>query len=101
MAHNVLDGTRAPVGYIQTADLSTATGLTIPTNARTAIIQAIGNDVAWRDDGTDAAHTAAGTAGGMLLAAGDSFYYTGDLSKLSLIEAVDASTAYCNVAFYR
>lgn len=101
MAQNVLDGTRKPLGYVQTADLSSAANLSPPAGARTAIIQAIGNDVAWRDDGTDAAHTAAGTAGGMLLAAGDSFYYTGSLENISLIEAVDASTAYCNVSYYR
>jgi len=101
MAMNVMDGARIPVGYIQTADLSTAAGLTVPANARVAIIQAIGNDVAWRDDGTDAAHTAAGTAGGMLLAAGDSFFYTGDLHKFTAIEAVAASTAYLNIAYYK
>ena len=101
MATNVLDATRKPVGYAQTADLSTAVNLSPPANARTAIIQAIGNDVSWRDDGTAAANTAAGTAGGMLLAAGDSFYYTGDLEAISLIEAVAASTAYVNVSYYK
>ena len=101
MGSNVLDGNRIPVGYEQTADLSAATGLTIPANARVAIIQAIGDDVAWRDDGTDAAHTAAGTAGGMLLAAGESFLYVGSLEQLSLIEAVDAATAYCNISYYK
>jgi len=101
MGMNVIDGTRKPLGYAQTADLSTAVNLSPPANARTAIIQAIGNDVSWRDDGTAAAVTAGGTAGGMLLAAGDSFYYTGDLEKLSLIEAVAASTAYVNVSYYK
>ena len=101
MGMNVIDGTRKPLGYAQTADLSTAVNLSPPANARTAIIQAIGNDVSWRDDGTAASATAGGTAGGMLLAAGDSFYYTGDLEKISLIEAVSASTAYVNVSYYR
>ena len=101
MGMNVIDGTRKPLGYAQTADLSTAVNLSPPANARTAIVQAFGNDVSWRDDGTAAAVTAGGTAGGMLLAAGDSFYYTGDLTKLSLIEAVAASTAYVNVSYYK
>lgn len=101
MAMNVVDGARKPVGYQQTDDLSTANaGLVIPANARVAIIQAIGNDISWRDDGTAASATAAGTEGGMLLAAGDSILYTGDLSKLSLIEAVAASTAYANISYY-
>ena len=101
MGMNVFDATRKPLGYVQTADLSTAVNLSPPANARTAVVQAIGNDVSWRDDGTAAANTAAGTAGGMLLAAGDSFYYTGDLEKISLIEAVAASTAYANISYYR
>ena len=101
MGMNVIDGTRKPVGYVQTADLSTAANLSPPANARVAIIQAIGNDVSWRDDGTAAAVTAAGTAGGMLLAAGDSLLYVGNLEALSLIEAVADSTAYANVSFYK
>jgi hypothetical protein len=101
MGMNVLDGTRIPVGYEQSADASTIQTLTIPTNARVAIIQAIDNGISWRDDGTDAGVTAGGTAGGMLLAAGDSFLYVGDLSKFTFIEAVSASTAYLNIAYYK
>lgn len=98
---NVFDAIRKPLGYIQTADLSTAQSLTVPNNAKIAIVQAIDNDISWRDDGTAAANTAGGIAGGMLLAAGDSFLYIGDLQKLSLIEAVNGSTAYANVTFYK
>ena len=101
MGMNVIDGTRKPVGYAQTADLSTAVNLSPPANARVAIIQAIDNDVSWRDDGTAAAVTAGGTAGGMVLAAGDSLLYVGDLEALSLIEAVADSTAYVNVSYYK
>ena len=101
MGTNVLDGTRQPVGYEQTVDLSTAQTLTIPANARVAIIQAVDNDVSWRDDGTNAGVTAGGTAGGMLLAAGSSFLYVGNLHALTLIEAVSTSTAYCNIAYYK
>ena len=101
MAMSIKDANLKPAGYIQTADLSTAASLTIPTNARVAIVQAIGNDISWRDDGTAAANTAAGTAGGMLLTASESFLYVGQLENLSLIEAVSGSTAYANVSFYK
>ena len=100
MAMNVLDGTRIPVGFDRSVDVSTANlGITIPATARVAIIQAVLNDINWRDDGTAAAVTA-GT-GGMLLAAGDSFLYVGDLSKLSIIEAVAAATAGVNISYYK
>ncbi len=97
----VVDGYSPPLGNYQTADLSTAVGApSIPTGAKTAIIQAIDNDVSWRDDGTTATNTSGGSFGGMLLAAGDSFKYTGDLTALSFIEAVSTSTAYINIAYY-
>ena len=101
MGTNVLDGTRQPVGYEQTADLSTAQSLTIPANARVAIIQAVDNSVSWRDDGTDATATAGGSGGGMLLASGSSFLYVGNLHALSLIEAGAGSTAYANIMYYK
>ena len=101
MSMNVLDGNRIPVGYEQSADLSTVQTLTIPTNARAALIQAIDNDVSWRDDGTNAGVSAGGTAGGMILASGDSFLYIGQLEKFTAIEAVAASTAYINVSYYK
>ena len=101
MSMAIKDANLKPAGYIQSADLSTAASLTIPANARVAIIQAIGNDVCWRDDGTDAANTAGGTAGGMVLATGESFLYVGQLELLSLIEAANGSTAYANVSFYK
>jgi len=101
MGNNVVDGTRIPAGYEQTADLSTVQTLTVPANARVALIQAIDNDVSWRDDGTNAGVTAGGTAGGMLLAAGTSILYVGNLHALTLIEAVSTSTAYANIAYYK
>ena len=101
MAMNTKDANLIPVGYSQTADLSTAVSLTVPANARTAIIQAVDNDISWRDDGTAATNSAGGSGGGMILAAGDSFWDIGELGNLSLIEAVSGSTAYANVAFYK
>jgi hypothetical protein len=99
---NVLDGTRKPLGQVQTADLSSAVGVgTIPANAKVALIQAQDNDVSWRDDGTAASASIGGTFGGMVLAAGDTILYTGDLNALSFFEAVADATAYVNISFYK
>ena len=94
---NVRDGTRRAVGYQHIADCSAATGLTIPAGAKVAIIQAHTEDIRWRDDGTD---PAAAITGGMLLAADDSFLYTGQLEKIKFIEAAAAATAGVNVSYY-
>lgn len=101
---NVSDATRSPAGQYQSADLSTAVaapGLTSALKAKVAIIQAIGNTIAWRDDGTTATNSSGGSFGGMILAAGESFLYVGSVEKLSFIEAVSGSTAYVNVAYYK
>lgn len=99
--NRIADANLEPVGYQQTSDLSTANaGVSVPATARVAIIQAVDNDISWRDDGTAATATSGGSGGGMVLAAGDSFLYVGDLDKLSMIEAVAASTAYANIAYY-
>ncbi len=94
----VHEGNLTPKGFERSTDVSAVFTLTVPTGARVALIQAVDNDVNWRDDGTNAAVTA-GT-GGMLLAAGDSFLYTGDLSAFTAIEAVAASTAGVHVSYY-
>ena len=100
MGMNVIDGTRIPVGFDRSIDVSTSNlGITIPATARVAIIQAVLNDINWRDDGTAAAATA--STGGMLLQAGASFLYVGDLTKLSIIEAVADSTAGVNISYYK
>jgi hypothetical protein len=87
MGMNVVDGTRIVAGseYIAAgADLlDPAVNLTIPENARVAIIQAGTDDLRWTDDGsTDPSATV-----GMLLAAGDSFLYVGELIKVKLFSA--------------
>lgn len=99
---NVRDGTRLAVGYVHIADVSTAGniasfGTAIPEGARVAIIQGHTADVRWRDDGTSPAKA---ITGGMLLAADDSFLYTGELSKLEFVEAANAVTAGVNISFY-
>lgn len=82
------------VGYQQITTLTTATALTIPTGAQFAIVQAEGQDVRWRDDGVDPTATV-----GMILAAGDSMQFLGDLDLVRFIEATAGATL--NVSFYK
>lgn len=91
----VTDGDRKPLGYEQIADVggSPVSTLTVPAGARVAIIQATGQNVRWRDDGTAPSATV-----GIQLAAGDSFLYVGKLSALQFIE--EAAGGILNVSYY-
>ena len=80
-------------GYQQITNLSAATGLTIPVGATVALIQAETQDVRWRDDGT------APTASvGMIIGAGTTLPYTGNLSAIMLIQAT--ASAKLNISYY-
>jgi hypothetical protein len=91
------------LGYVQITGLSgagtlpalaAAAGVTIPQQARMALIAVSVQGVRWRDDG------GAPTASiGMPRAAGQEFAYTGDLSALQLIQ--QASGAVLDVSFYK
>lgn len=70
--------------------LATGTALTIPDDVQAAVIQAEGGDVRYRDDGT-----APDANTGMLLAAGASMFYVGDLSTLQF-----AGAGTLNVLYY-
>lgn len=81
-------------GYLQVTSLSTAAGLTVPSNASWALIQAQDQAVRWRDDGTNPT-----TSVGMYLAAGDTLTYDGtNLANLKFIEVT--ASAKLNVSFY-
>jgi hypothetical protein len=80
-------------GYLQITSLSTATGLSIPKGALVALIQAETTDVRWRDDGTDPTASV-----GMLIGAGTTLAYTGDLNEISFIQA--SASATLNISFY-
>jgi len=91
----------SPFGYQQITSLSTsvAVALTVPapTNAvpaTLALIQAETQDVRWRDDSTDPTSSV-----GMVLAAGETLPYTGDLSKLKFIGTTAGATL--NISYYR
>jgi hypothetical protein len=90
----VIDGYLEPAGFLAVADLSAAAELTVPPDAKLALIQAEGEDVRWRDDGTDPTDSA-----GMLLEAGQTLVYNGNLQAIRLIEATASATL--NVSFYK
>lgn len=82
-------------GYKRVAGTGSAFAMpAIPPGARRAIIQAEGQALRWRDDGTD---PTPGT--GMTIPAGGELRYDGaDMSALKLIAA--ASGAVANISYY-
>lgn len=73
--------------------LSSSKSLTVPANAKTALLKVETQPVRWRDDGTDPT-----TTDGMLLDVGEEFWYTGDLAEIEFIET--ASSAVLHVSYY-
>lgn len=80
------------VGFQQIAVLTTAQSLTVPRDARAALIQTETQPVRWRDDGTNPT-----AAIGMRLIVGETLYYDGELSKLRVIE--EAASAKINITY--
>ena len=86
-----------PNGFQTISDVSTATGLTVPASSTKCLIQADGEAVNWRDDGTS---PTVGAGGGFTLQAGDSMLYVADLDAIELIEAASGVTARVNIVYY-
>lgn len=80
--------------YAQVTNLSSAVPLPKATSGRKALIQALTQNVRWRADGVNPTSTV-----GMQLAAGKSFEFAGDLTKLRFIE--EAVSAELNVTVFR
>jgi hypothetical protein len=89
-----LDGRLSPAGYVQITDLSSATSLTVPEGNLLTLIQAEGEGIRYRDDGTDPTSSV-----GMLIDAGQTLVYNGDPKKLRLIAATLGAIA--NISYYR
>jgi hypothetical protein len=83
-----------PLGYQQITDLSAAVGLTVPTGALFAMIQAETAAVRYRDDGVDPTATV-----GQALNADDEILYSGDLSAIKFIQK--SAGAVLNVSYYK
>lgn len=86
-------GVLVPKGYQQITSLSSAAGLTVPPGGVIALIQAETQSVRWRDDGTNPT-----TSVGMVLAAGETLAYTGQLAAIKLIETTASATL--NISYY-
>ena len=80
-------------GYEQLTSLASVSALTVPTGAISALIQAESQSVRWRDDGIDPT-----TSVGMILAAGDTIFFTGNLSNFKVIEITNS--AKINILYY-
>lgn len=89
----VSDATLVPDGYRQITSLSSAVGIG-GGNGRVALVQALNQNVRWRDDGVDPTSTV-----GVRLHAGETFWYFGDLRSLRIIE--ETASAQVNVSTYQ
>jgi hypothetical protein len=87
--------TAATVTYIWHATNPSIFGTSLPTGATVALVQCVGDDVRWTDD----SGTTLTTTYGMLLAAGDQFWYTGDLDELRFIET--GTACEMNITLYK
>lgn len=87
------EANREVKGFEQITDLSSAVGLVVAEGANAALIQAETQDVKWRADGMDPTSTV-----GQLLAAGDSIFYTSDLTVIKFLEVTGG--AKLNVHYY-
>lgn len=90
---NKIDGNLVPKGYVQMTSLATALPLPLVPGARIALLQAETKDIRWRDDATDPT-----AAVGIVLAAGSSYWYIGDVSKVRVIEVT--ASAKLNIVYY-
>lgn len=84
----------APLGYVQLTSLSSATALSPPLDATIVEVVVETANIRYRDDGT------APTASvGMLVTAGSSFQYAGDLTAIQFIQV--SSGAVLDISYYK
>lgn len=83
------------LGYTQVTVLTSAVGVgTIPAGTETVMLQCTGQNVRYRDDGTNPT-----AAIGMLLVVNTLYSFTvGQISSMKFIES--AATAVLNISFY-
>lgn len=90
-----MDKAKDALGYTQVTNLTAAVGVgTIPAGAETVLLQCTGQNVRYRDDGTDPTTTI-----GMVLVANTIYEFTvAQIARMKLIET--AATAVLNISFY-
>lgn len=80
-------------GYEQITDVSSATGLTVPSGSTVAWVQVETQDCRMRDDGTSPTSSV-----GMLLKADTWYELKGSLAQVEIIEA--AASASVNIMYW-
>jgi hypothetical protein len=88
----VADAAVEPAGYVQLSP-NTAQGVSMG-DGRLALIQALNQNVRYRDDGTDPTSTV-----GVRIHAGESIWYTGNLRSIKFIE--ETAGAEVNILAYK
>lgn len=81
-----------PKGFEELTGLSSAKGLTVPAGSQAVLLHCVGQDVNYRDDGTDPDATTSGTP----ILVNDKFWYDGDLTKIKFFETAASGTLRCN-----
>lgn len=84
----------SPLGYQQFSAFSTLQTLTVPATATTMLMECDGQNIRWRDDGTNPTASA-----GFPLLVGSTMSYKGSLSAFAFIP--ETSSATCNVSYYK
>jgi hypothetical protein len=88
-------GLGKPLGYEQITSPAAATGLTVPSGARVAVMDCETQNCRWRDDGVDPT-----TAAGILMLTTDPpLIYDGNLSAVKIIQVT--TNAKVNVSYYK
>ncbi len=88
----MVEGKIEPKGYEQIPTLTLVQPLKVPTGARVALLQAVGQNIRWLDNGFNPTAVL-----GMQLVPGEDKVYTGDLARLRFIE--EAASAELNVTY--
>jgi hypothetical protein len=78
------------MGYQALAVSSSAVALTIPNGARIVYLYVEGNDIRWRDDGTNPT-----TSVGSPLTADTDLIYDSNLTKIRFIAQASDATVHC------
>ena len=86
------DAAITPIAYKQITNVASVCSVPVG-NGRVALIQALNQNVRWRDDDSDPTDSV-----GMRLHAGETIFYVGDLRKLRFIE--ESSGAELNLTVY-
>lgn len=82
------------LGFQRIAGIASATGLTVPTGAKRALVQVLAQNVYYRDDGGTVT-----TTNGMRLDVGGMYLFNDSLSALSFIQ--ETATAELRILYYK